>query len=345
MDKNTINVKKLGIVLGPTNEPFEKTAVLNPGCFQEGKFVHMFYRAIDEENHSTIGYAKLNGPLKVVERWNKPFMLRTFNYEKNGIEDPRVTKINGTYYMTYVAHDGKNALTFLAEGKTLKKFKKKGLISPPFTYHQSAEIFKKSRLKDRYFMFESYYEDLSGRDVMLWFKDAILFPEKINGNFVMLLRILPDIQIIFFKNFNQLKQKNFWKDYLKNLSRHVVLENKYWFESRNIGGGAVPVKTKYGWLIIFHSVEELNKARIYHASCALLDKKNPLKVIARPCRPLFSPREIWEKEGLVNSVVFPTGTAIFGNSLYIYYGAADKNIAVARINLEELLKKIRLSSQ
>lgn len=344
MDKSIINVKKLGIILSPTNEEFEKTAVLNPGCFQEGNFVHMFYRAIDGENHSTIGYAKLNGPLKVVERLNKPFMTRSFDYEKNGIEDPRIAKINGTYYMTYVAHDGKNAITFYAISKDLKKFQKKGLISPTFTYHQSAELFRKERLKDRYLMFESYYSELSGPNVLLWFKDVILFPEKINGKFAMLLRILPDIQLVLFKNFKELQQKKFWKDYLMKLSHNVILENKYWFESRNIGGGAPPIKTKYGWLLIFHSVEELNKARIYHASCALLDKNNPLKVIARPDKPLFSPQEIWEKEGLVDSVVFPTGTAVFGNNLYIYYGAADKHIAVARINLQELLKKIKLSS-
>ena len=131
----------------------------------------------------------------------------------------------------------------------------------------------------------------------------------------------------------------------------MVLENKYWFESRNIGGGAPPIYTKDGWLIIFHTVEELNKARIYHASAALLDKRNPFKVIGRLSMPLFSPEESWEKErfegleGLVNSVVFPTGTAVFGKDLYIYYGASDSKIAVAKVNLNELLKKLKNTPQ
>jgi len=161
----------------------------------------------------------------------------------------------------------------------------------------------------------------------------------------MLIRILPDIQIVFFRNFKELEDKKFWKKYLRKLSKNVVLENKYWFESRNIGGGAPPIYTKDGWLVIFHTVEELNKARIYHASAALLDIRNPLRVIGRLNRPLFSPETKWEKTGLVNNVVFPTGTAVFGKDLYIYYGASDNKIAVAKVNLNELLKKLKNTPQ
>ena len=338
---NDINIKKLGVILKPTANKFEKKAVLNPGCFQEGDFVHMFYRAIDENNYSTIGYAKLKGPAKIVERLERPIISISYDYESRGIEDPRIVKLGKTFYLTYVAHDGQNALTAYATSPDLKKFRKRGIISPLLTYNTSAALFKKGKLKDRYFMFEAYYEENAGEDVLLWFKDVFLFPKKINGKFVMFVRVLPDMQLVFFKSFKQLKDRNFWRNYLKNLSRHVVLENKYWFESRNIGGGALPICTKEGWLMIFHTVEELNKARIYHASCALLDKRNPLKVIGRLEEPLFSPEEPWEKKGFVNNVVFPSGTAIFGKYLYIYYGAADKQIAVAKVNLNHLLKKLK----
>jgi predicted GH43/DUF377 family glycosyl hydrolase len=151
--------------------------------------------------------------------------------------------------------------------------------------------------------------------------------------------------MVFFKSFEELKERKFWKNYLKQLYKNVVLENKYWFESRNIGGGAPPIYTKDGWLIIFHTVEELNKVRIYHASAALLDKRNPFKVIGRLNVPLFSPEESWEKEGFVNNVVFPTGTAVFKKDLYIYYGASDDKIAVAKVNLNELLKKLKNTPQ
>ncbi len=349
--RDTLDVEKLGIILKPTNKPFEKKAVLNPGIYQEGEFVHIFYRAIDEENKSAIGYAKLKGPTEVVERKEAPLILRDFEYEKKGVEDPRVTKMGKTFYMTYVAHDGKNALTAYATSNDLKTWKKKGIISPLLTYKSATSMFKREKLKDRYMMFETFYEEMSGEDVLLWFKDMFLFPKKIRGKLAMLIRILPDIQIVFFKDFEELKERHFWKKYLRELLHYVVLENKYWFESRNIGGGAPPIYTKDGWLVIFHTVEELNKARIYHASAALLDRENPFRVIGRLNMPLFSPEEKWEKEkfegleGLVNSVVFPTGTAVFGKDLYIYYGASDRQIAVAKVNLKDLLSKLKNTPQ
>lgn len=335
-----VKVKKLGIILAPTENKFENRAVLNPGVFQEGNRVHIFYRAIDKRNNSSIGYARLNGPTEVVERWDTPFMARTRPYEKRGCEDPRITKIGNTYYMTYVAHDGKNAVTAYAVSRDLKKFQKKGIITPKLSYDYIGRIFRKEKLKDRYFMFESFYEEYAGKDVYLWEKDVFLFPKKINGKLAMLHRILPDIQVIYFDSFKQLQSNRYWVKYLKNLPKYVVLENKYWFESRNVGGGAPPIETPKGWLLIYHAVEELNKKRVYHAAAALVSKKDPTKYIGRLHYPLFSPDQDWERHGFVQNVVFPTGTATFGDDLYIYYGAADKFIAVAKVNKNALIKEI-----
>lgn len=346
--KNSIeglHLKKLGVILKPTDNLFERKAVLNPACWQEGDFVHLFYRAIDDNHDSTVGYAKLKGPTEVIERKNVPFIPRNYGYESRGVEDPRITKIEDTFYMTYVAHDGKDAITAYAEGVDLLNFKKKGIISPLVTYKRAGSLFREEKLKDRYLMFQAYYQNLYAEDVLLWFKDVLLFPRKINGKFAMLIRILPDIQIIFFNNFDELRERGFWKRNLKNIHKNVVLENKYWFESRNIGGGAPPLYTKEGWLIIFHTVEELNRSRVYHASAALLDLKNPFKVIGRLERPLFSPDEEWEKSGYVNNVVFPTGTAVFGDDLYIYYGAADQQIAVAKVKQKDLIRKLKATPE
>ena len=339
--ENSIGFKKLGVVLETTDWDFEKKAVLNPACYQQGEYVHLYYRAIDDRGCSTIGYAKLKGPTQVVERRHAPLIAREFDYEKKGVEDPRIVKIENTYYMTYVAHDGKNAQTAYAISYDLKNWEKKGIISPLITYKRATSLFEKEMLKDRYLMFETFYEQESGADVLLWFKDAILFPQKINGKFAMLVRVLPDVQIVFFNDFEELKRQTFWHDYLKDLAKNVVLENKYWFESRNIGGGAPPVYTKDGWLEIFHGVEEMNKSRIYYGAAALLDKTNPLKVLGRSTEPLIAPEEEWEKTGYVNDVVFPTGTAIFKDDLYIYYGAADNRIAAAKVNIKKLVKKLK----
>lgn len=331
-----LTVKKHGIILRPTKFEFENEAVLNPGIYQEGHNVHIFYRAIDRKKASCIGYARLHGPLKIVERWEKPFLEREYEYEKKGIEDPRIVKLGKTFYMTYVAHDGKNAITCYATSKDLKTFKKRGIISPKISYKTAEKLFRQSRLKDAYYFFSSYYQDQSGEDVLLWEKDIFLFPKKINGKFALVHRILPDIQIVFFKSFKELNT-DFWKKEIRHLSKDVLLEGSHWYETRNIGGGCPPIETKEGWVFIFHTVEEINRGRVYHASAALLDKKDPRNVIARLHEPLFSPQEKWEKQGYVSNVVFPTGTALFGNTLYIYYGAADTYIAVASVNIHDLI--------
>lgn len=341
-----LTVKREGIVLEPTNLGFEDKAVFNPACIRVGNHVHMFYRALNKKNRSTIGYCKLDGPLKVVERLKKPILFPEAQYEKN-LEDPRIVFLDNKYYLTYVAYDGKNVRICYAISEDLKKFEKKGVISPEITYDEAEDSFRacKSQLKERYFLFESYYKDVVGKDVLLWDKDAFLFPKKIKGKFALVHRILPDIQIVYFKRFTDLNLQ-FWKKYLKRLSDFVVLESKYWWESRNIGGGCPPIETKHGWLMIYHAVDDMDAGKTYRAGAALLHKGDPTKVISKLKEPLFSPKTKWEKgiinniDGLVHNVVFPTGTAIFGNRLYIYYGAADKRIGAVSVNLNSLLKEI-----
>ena len=335
-----VKVEKLGILLEPTQLNFERTAVLNPGVYQDGDLVHVFYRAIDRDHQSSIGYARLKGPDRVLVRKEQPVISPEYDYESKGVEDPRITKIDDTFYLTYVAHDGKNAVTAYATSSDLKTFEKKGVISPQITYHRATEIFSKSQLKDAYAFYTSFYEENAGVGVLIWEKDVLLFPKKINGQFAMIHRILPDMQIVFFNDFKDLTTE-FWEDYLKNLAKYVILENKHWFETRNIGGGCPPIETEDGWLLIYHAVEARNQGRVYHASAALLDKENPQKVIGKLHEPLFSPVEDWEKSGFVSNVVFPTGSAQFGDTLYIYYGAADKRVCVASVSMSALLKELQ----
>ena len=335
-----IKVTKHGVILKPTSRAWENLSVFNPGVFQDGENVHVIYRGLSKDHISSLGYAKLDGPTKVVERWKEPFLAPKFKYDKYGVEDARVVKIKDTFYLTYVAHDGKNALVAYYYGKDLFNLKKGGIISPQISYDVVGKLFGYSKLKDKYYFFKSYYKDNVHRSVKMWDKDAFLFPEKIKGKYAMVHRILPDIQVVYFHNFKQLKDPEFWKNYIKKLSRYVILENIHSFESRNVGGGAPPIKTKAGWLLIYHGVAPLNKGRVYHAGAALLHTKNPTKVIARLPYPFFSPDRKWEKEGHVNNVVFPTGTALFGDELYIYYGTSDKYTAVASVSLNKLIKEL-----
>ena len=341
-DKPMIEVKKLGVILEPTSQDFESISVFNPGVWQEGEKIYLFYRTMDGKGKSSIGYARFKGPTTLVERWKKPIIEREYDYERRGVEDPRIVKINDTFYLFYIAHDGKDALVCYATSKDLKTFKKMGIISPQITYDRAEKILRGTGLKDSYSFHAALYEKLGGKDILFWAKDTFLFPRKISGKFFLITRVLPDIQIISFNEFRELTTE-FWENFFQNLPQHVVLENKYWFESRHIGGGSPPIETKEGWLFIYHGVEARNVGRVYHTGAALLDKENPLKVIGRLREPLFSPTEKWEKSGFVPDVVFATGTAIFGKTLYIYYGAADQRVAVAAVNIKKLLRELKKS--
>ncbi|MBU4217281.1 pesticidal protein Cry7Aa [Candidatus Parcubacteria bacterium] len=335
-----LEVKKEGVILRPTNLEFENKSVFNPGILQEGNTVHMVYRAIDENNKSCLGYARLEGPMKVVERWTKPFMYPHFNYEKMGIEDPRLVKINDLVYMTYVVHDGKNAMTAYSSGKDLFHLKKGGIISPQLSYNRVGKLFGFSKLKDDYYTFKSYYTDYVGEDVTVWDKDGFFFPEKIKNKYVFMHRILPDTQIAPAKHIYFLKTKEYWERNIKQLSKFVVLEPEQGWENRHVGGGCPPIRTKYGWLLIYHGVGESNDGRIYSAGACILKIDNPTHVIARLPKPFMVPTKKYETNGTVSDVTFPTGTAIFDDRLYIYYGTADTNIAVASVNLDEFLEEI-----
>lgn len=334
-----IIVKNEGIILKKTNLEFENKGVLNPACIQVDDIIHMFYRAINNNDISSIGYCQLKNN-KVVKRLKEPVLFPEYNYEKNGVEDPRITLLDGTYYLFYTAYDGKNALIAYATSKDLVNFTKQGLISPKISYDEAEDIFRDSKVRERYIMFEMLYKETRGKDILLFEKDAALFPQKFNDKFALLHRILPGIQIIYFNNFSELTE-DYWRDYFKNLGDFIVLDPFFRFEDYIIGGGCSPIETKDGWLIIYHAVEDTPFGKIYHASAALLDLKNPLKVLGRLKEPLFSPEVSWEKSGITNNVVFPTGAVVRDKRLYIYYGAADKLIAARSVDLAELLSELK----
>jgi predicted GH43/DUF377 family glycosyl hydrolase len=227
-----------------------------------------------------------------------------------------------------------------ATSKDLAHFEKHGIISAQFTYDEAEDIFRHSGVRERYQMFESVLKDRVGKDVYLWEKDAFIFPKKFNGKFALVHRVLPGIQIAYFNSFSELND-DYWRKYFVELDKYIILDPKYEFESRNIGGGAVPIETEDGWLLIYHTVEDSKYGKIYHANAALLNRNNPTRVIGRLRSPLFSPKEEWEKRGNTDNVVFPTGCIVRGSQLFIYYGAGDKLIAAKSIDLKSLLSELK----
>ena len=337
-----IKVKSEGIILESSRNAFDGQAVLNPTCVEIDGVTHMFYRGVRQGDMvSSIGYCQLVDN-KVVKRIDQPVLFPEYDYEKKGVEDPRIVFLDGIYYLFYTAYDGKNAIFAYATSTDLVNFTKHGVISPRITYAEAGRLFgcSKTGVREKYFFFESYIRDRQGADILLWEKDAFIFPKKINNKFALVHRVLPGIQVIYFDDFKELTD-DYWRAYLKDLGRYVMLDSEYRFESRNIGGGCPPIETRDGWLLIYHAVEDSHVGRIYHAAAALFDLDDPTKVIARMKKPLFSPNEEWEKRGDVNNVVFPTGTVVKDDRLYIYYGAADKRIAAKSVDMEELLKELK----
>ncbi len=338
-----IKVKKEGILLSKTELEFENEAVLNPAAIREGDNVHIFYRAVRNGNFSTVGYCRLDGPLTIAERWEKPFMVPEFDYESQGIEDARIVKIDDVYYMTYTAYDGINARGAYATSKNLMHLKKQGILVPHITYAQFVSLVEKAgKVNENYYHnHKFYYQEADPEEkILLWDKNVVFFPRRINGNLAFLHRIRPGIQLVSVKNLKELT-KEFWEDYFLNFQEHIVIDPLFQHESDYIGSGCPPIETEHGWLLIYHGVQDTNKGLIYSAcAAALLDINDPRKEIARLPFPLFSPEFEWELKGDVNNVVFPTGTAIFGDTLFIYYGAADSHVAVASLNLCMLMKKM-----
>jgi predicted GH43/DUF377 family glycosyl hydrolase len=337
-----IEVKKHGIVLKKTDLAFENDSVLNPAIMQEGTTIHMLYRAVRNGNYSTVGYCKLDGPLKVVERSNTPLLIPLTDDASKGIEDPRIVKIDGVYYITYTAYNGINALGALVTSNDLKTFERQGIIVPKYTFDQFKRLAECNNLVNaKYFRHVRHFDP--NEQVYLWDKDVVFFPRRIDGKLAFLHRIRPGIQLVMVNDLKELT-KDFWEHYFLHFNKHIILDpvgaNH---ESGYIGAGAPPIETELGWLLIYHGVYDTSEGYIYSAAAALLDINDPTKVIARLIDPLFIPEFDYELNGVVNNVVFPTGTALFEDELYIYYGAADKCIACASVSLKELLKELLLN--
>ncbi|RQW06535.1 MAG: glycosidase, partial [Calditrichaeota bacterium] len=131
--------------------------------------------------------------------------------------------------------------------------------------------------------------------------------------------------------------KNYWPDHLSNIGEHTLMGREKSWEVMKIGAGPPPVRTDAGWLLIYHGVDE---RKVYRAGAALLKENDPTQVIARLPYPILEPETDYEKYGDVNMVVFPEGLVLFDDDLQVYYGAADKVIALACCSLSKLIDEL-----
>jgi len=290
-------------LLESTNNKWEKKAVFNPAAIYLNEKVHIIYRTTSEDNKSYLGYATTKDGIKIDYRDKKPIYSPRENFEKVGCEDPRITKIGNKIYMLYTAYDGINFPRI-----ALTNIKEEDFINKKWKWSKS-KLISPANIDD---------------------KDACLFPEKINGKYYILHRIENGIDLsarskLSFNILNYLEENN-WME-----------PRKGWWDCEKVGVAAPPIKTKKGWILLYHGI---SKNHSYNVGAVLLDLKDPFKIIAKTDKPIFVPEESYEKEGVTRNVVFPCGAVGIKDKIFIYYGAADKVIGVATIKINELLKKL-----
>ncbi|MCS4300871.1 pesticidal protein Cry7Aa [Chryseobacterium sp. BIGb0232] len=336
-----VSLKKEGIILRKTTLEFESEGVLNPAVIQDNGKIHLFYRALAKNNFSSIGYCILSDHKTIETRLSNQVIIPESEYEKHGVEDPRIVKIDHLFYLTYTSYDGINALGTLAVSEDLISWQKLGIVVPKIPYKKFKLLAEaQGEIGEKYRRFNKLQPThKKDKEVFLWDKNLIFFPRRINGKLYFLHRIRPDIQIASIENIEDMNP-DFWEDYFLHFKEHIVLSPQYEHEVSYIGGGCPPIETEHGWLLIYHGVHDTIEGYVYSACAALLDLDNPEKEISRLPYPLFKPEEEWELKGEVNNVCFPTGAIAEENTLHIYYGAADKRIAVASLSIPELLKEL-----
>lgn len=303
-EKRTIKLeraKENPIIAPDKTHSWESKATFNPAAiYLQGK-VHLLYRAMSEDNVSVIGYATSSDGIHIDYRSPIPVYLS----KDWGVEDPRLTKIGDKIYILYTAFDGKNpprvALTWIFVKDFLSQhwnWAKPVLISPP---------------------------DMDD-------KDAFLFPDKVNGKYMVIHRGGDDIDFSFTSSLD-FKEGQWLEEY------RWIAPRRWWWDGKKVGAAAPPIKTKEGWVMLYHGVSEDN---VYRVGAVLLDLKNPVKIIGRTDNPILEPETSYEKEGLVSNVVFPCGNVLLGEKLFVYYGGADQVIGVATIEMKKLIKILKL---
>lgn len=224
--------------------------------------------------------------------------------EQWGIEDARITRCGDDYMVVYTGFSASGPLVCLASTRDFRTFTRHGMISSP--------------------------ED----------KDAALFPERFDGDWLLLHRPVPQRPEM---------GAHIWLSRSPDLIHwgrpEVVIPARVggWWDSAKIGLGPPPMLTEDGWLLVYHGVRATAAGSLYRLGLALLDRHHPEIVLARSTEWVFGPCAPYETNGDVPGVVFPCGWVLLddGDTVRMYYGAADTCMAVAEASLADLLAHLR----
>lgn len=211
--------------------------------------------------------------------------------------DPRLVKVEDKYYIMW-CQDAYGPTIGIAETTDFKTFRR---IENPFLPYN---------------------------------RNAVLFPRKIKGNFVMLSRPCDTGHTAFGDIFlSESKDMEFWGRH-----RHVMGNSENWWENLKIGGGAAPIETSEGWLMLYHGVVNTCNGYVYSIGAAILDINEPSKVLHRCSNYVLTPEEWYEERGFVPNVCFPCAALTDSETgkIAVYYGCADSCVGVAFTTIQEI---------
>ena len=270
---------------------WEKRGTFNPGVALYRDKIILLYRAYDEFRISRLGLAKSRDGIHF-RRYSLPVVDTdpTDMDERLGIEDPRITKIDGTYYIIHTAA----------------------------SYHRVGTVSDISGVMDyipwrvRVAMHSTRdFKHFVHHDVILPeipAKNGCLLPEKINGAFGLYYRQRNELKLSFTHDFVT------WFD-TQTITWPVPQE----WQSGKFGLGSQPIICEQGYLLVYHAVDQL---RHYRLGLMLLDRHDPTRLLWYSSS-ILEPEMLWEKEGYVPNVVYSCGAIVQKDELWIYYGAAD----------------------
>jgi predicted GH43/DUF377 family glycosyl hydrolase len=309
-----MSVKLVRSPKNPIIEPrpeiaWEIMATFNPGAVNSGEVIHMLYRAVNDHNISSLGHATTTDGETIVDRPLEPALAPVDTWEELGCEDPRITALDGRFYILYTAYSRRGPRVALASTTDFRSYERYGVVGPD-------------------------YND----------KDAALFPQLIRGKFAVVHRIEPNIELAFYDSIKQMErvsQNPYSKNYLKRIEANTIMKPKWKWEEKKVGIGPPPIRTNAGWIVIYHGVDSNT---VYRAGAALLDLENPFRVIARTPEPILEPEEDFERVGVVPNVVFPEGAVVVKDDLKVFYGGADRICCVASVPMKLLIETLESCS-
>jgi len=276
------------------------TSVFNPGAIKIDERYLLMLRVQLRSRETVLYMAESSDGIQ--------FSVNTEPVKLHGIEsvkerlfhvyDPRITKIDSTYYVMFAMDLESGCKLGLAESSDMKEFTFKGIVSEEEN------------------------------------RNGVLFPELINGKYLRLDR--PNKKDIGDVRSGSAIWLSESEDLLNWKPVGEVAEGNLHYWDELIGAGPPPVKTDKGWLLVYHGIA-LHYQPIYQAGVMLLDLDDPTKVIARGKYNILEPQQIDEMVGQVPNVVFPSGMIIEDQRVMIYYGAADTCVCMAETTIEELI--------